>query len=94
MCTTSYCNTTWRGYVLLACKTAGKSKLQCNWTGPYVALCPITDFIWELKLLDGLITVEAHVQHIHQYSDALLNVTKSLVTAAKSEQEEFELENS
>ena len=79
-------------YVLLARKTAKKSKLQCNWTGPYVALRPITEFIWELKSLDGSITVEAHVQRIRRYSDASLNVTESLVTAAKSEQEEFELE--
>ena len=79
-------------YVLLARKTAKKSKLQCNWTGPYVALRPITEFIWELKSLDGSITVDAHVQRIRRYSDASLNVTESLVTAAKSEQEEFELE--
>ena len=41
--------------------------------------------------MDGSITVEAHVQRIRRYSYASLNVTESLVTAAKSEQEEFEL---
>ena len=30
-------------YVLLAHKTANKFKLQFNWTGPYVALRPITN---------------------------------------------------
>ena len=57
-----------------------------------MALRPITEFIWELKSLDGSTTVEAHVQRIRRYSDASLNVTESLVTTAKSEQEEFELD--
>ena len=72
-------------FVLLSRKRTKRSKLQCNWLGPYVAVEPITDFIWKLQTLDGKDTVEAHVQRIKRYSDASLNVSSQLIEHARGE---------
>ena len=72
-------------FVLLSRKRIKRSKLQCNWLGPYVTVEPVTDFIWKLQTLDGKDTCEAHIQRIKRYSDASLNVTTDLIAHARGE---------
>ena len=59
-------------YLLLAHKRKKHGKLQFNWTGPYVALEPVTEYIWKIQSMDLSTTLEAHVQRLKQYSDASL----------------------
>ena len=79
-------------YVLLARKRPKQSKLQCSWTGPYVLVEPVTDFIWSLRALDDKTLIDAHVQRIKRYSDASLNRTRALNLQAQNELDQFEAE--
>ena len=72
-------------FLLLARKRKKRSKLQFNWTGPYVALEPITEYIWKIQSMDLSTILEAHVQRLKRYSDASLMRPVQLLEEVRNE---------
>jgi hypothetical protein len=79
-------------YLLLVRKREKHSKLQCNWTGPYVALAPLTPFIWKIQAIDQSPPIEAHIQRLKRYADSSLMKPLRLIEEVRGEQEQCELD--
>lgn len=80
-------------FLLLARKRKKQSKLQFNWTGPYVALEPLTPHIWKIGSLDNSFKIEAHVQRLKRYADSSLMMPLRLIEEVRNEQEDCELDS-
>jgi hypothetical protein len=72
-------------YLLLARKREKQSKLQFNWTGPYVALSPFTPFIWKIQAIDQSPPIEAHIQRLKRYADSSLLKPLRLIEELRGE---------
>ena len=79
-------------YLLLSRKREKQSKLQFNWTGPYVALAPLTPFIWKIQAIDQSPPIEAHIQRLKRYADSSLMKPLRLIEEVRGEQEQCELD--